>query len=105
MAKVIWTEPALDQVREILEFVAKKSSSKGEQLSAKLFHAVDLLETNPRMGRQVPEFRLAHLRELIVNSHRILYLLRNDICSIVTVVHSSRDLANLIRPEDLETYP
>lgn len=56
------------------------------------------------MGRVVPEFKLSHLRELIVKPYRVMYILRSNSCSIVTVIHSSRDLPNLVRPEDLETY-
>ncbi len=69
MAQVFWTEPALDQVRDILEDVSRKSKVKAEKLNLQFFKATDLLETNPKMGRVVPEFRLSHLRELIVNPY------------------------------------
>jgi len=56
-------------VRDILEDVSRKSKVKAEKLNLQFFKATDLLETNPKMGRVVPEFRLSHLRELIFNPY------------------------------------
>lgn len=102
MGQVRWTEPALDDVYDIVGFVAKDSPAYAERLAARLMAAPRRLEIEPRTGWQVPEFDQDHIRELLVRPYRIIYVIRQDICSIVAVVHASRDLTKLFRPEDLE---
>jgi plasmid stabilization system protein ParE len=60
------------------------------------------LEHSPLIGPVVPEFQLENLRELIVEKYRVLYLVREDVCTIVAVIHGSRDLTQHFRPEDVE---
>jgi len=52
----------------------------------------------------VPEFGLEHVRELVtVRPYRIIYLVREDVCAVVAVVHSSRNLPAVLDPKDFET--
>jgi toxin ParE1/3/4 len=103
MARVQWTDPALEHMQEIIAYLARRSRVKAEQTQARILAAVDRLELLPQMGRVVPEFNLDYLRELIVSPYRVLYVHREDCCSIVAVIHSSRDLANLVFPDYLDT--
>src|SRR5579862_6070961 len=102
MARIAWTAPALDQLREIVAFTARHSVARADELNTRLLAAAERLEHLPLLGRVVPEFKLDYLRELIEKPYRILYVVREDICAIVAVIHSRRDLTAHFRPGDLE---
>jgi plasmid stabilization system protein ParE len=103
MAEVNWAEPALEQLREITEYLDEHSPNAALDLHARVHQATQLLGTSPRMGRVVPEFKIEHFREVIVKPYRVMYVVQDDpdTCIIVAVVHGRRDVASLIRPEDL----
>jgi hypothetical protein len=50
-------------------------------------------------GRVVPEFKIESLREVIVRPLRLIYRVQDDVCSILAVVDSRRDLTQLLLPE------
>lgn len=102
MAEVIWKDTALDDLKDILGFVAKQSAAYAETLRASLMEATRPLHSSPRMGRVVPEFGEPHIRELVVRRYRIIYVIRDDTCYVSAVVYSGRDLATALRPEELE---
>ena len=99
MAKVIWGDPALDDVRSVIEFVARDSPVYAERLATAILNAPKRLERFPQSGSVVPEFQMESIRELICNSHRIIYQIRGDVCYVVAVVHSSRDFLQAVDQE------
>jgi plasmid stabilization system protein ParE len=100
MAQVIWTDPALDHLREVVLYIARQSPTNAERVRVRLVQAPRLLENNPRIGSRVPEFDRDDIRELLVKSYRLLYVLRGDMCYIVAVVRGSRDLTRAVDPAD-----
>lgn len=76
MAEIFWTELALDDLREIFDFIAKDSPKYASITIDRLVIDTDLLATNPLAGRKVPEFRNAGLREIISGNYRIIYTLK-----------------------------
>jgi addiction module RelE/StbE family toxin len=100
MGQVIWTEPALDDVRHILQYVARDSVRYSEKLADRFIEAPLRLRDEPRTGWRAPEYDRDDVRELLVNSYRLIYVIRDDDCYIATVVHGSRDLARWWRPDD-----
>jgi plasmid stabilization system protein ParE len=57
--------------------------------------APDRLLRFPELGRVVPEFGQATLRELIVRPYRLVYRLRGEAVEIVTVFHGARMFPDL----------
>ena len=102
MGKVIWTEPALADLREIRDFVAKDSPTYAARLASRLVEAPRRLAQFDKSGQRVPEFDQDHIRELPVGSYRLIYVVRNGTCYIVAVVHGSRDLERVLKREDFE---
>ncbi len=92
MAEVIWTSHALNDLREIGEYILKDSPRYAELTVSKLYHKVAILQRHPKAGRTVPEKGLESLRELIEGNYRIIYEMVNDKVFILTVHHSSRIL-------------
>lgn len=89
--KVTVSHSALSDLEEVLEFYnEQKIPHAGERLVKKVFSDIELLSEQPDIGRRVPEFDLAYLRELIRPPFRIVY--RRDIgrIRIVRVWRSER---------------
>ena len=97
MGRIVWTEPALDDVREIVRFIARDSSRHAEQVASEIIQTTQRLAGEPRTGWRVPEFDDDLVRELACYSYRIIYSIRDSTCFIVGVVHGSRDLARLFQ--------
>ena len=95
MAEVIWTDQAIEDINNIAEFISKDSFKYAQIQVLQFFEYAELLESNPKLGRLVPETNDPTIRELIKGSYRIIYKLRSkeDIL-ILTVHHGSRLISN-----------
>ncbi|MBM4166420.1 MAG: type II toxin-antitoxin system RelE/ParE family toxin [Ignavibacteria bacterium] len=98
MARVVWTEPALKDLNEILDYIAKDSPVYAERFGIRVVESPRILEQFSRCGRIVPEFNDENIRELFYGSYRILYVIREEQCFIVAVIHGSRDILLHIEP-------
>ncbi len=58
-----------------------------------------MLATFPFSGRMVPEFEQNDLRELIQRPYRIVYLAKEDVVTILRVVHGARDMLGVSERE------
>jgi toxin ParE1/3/4 len=96
MAKIKWTNLAIDDLKNINDYYFEDSPKYAERLIDKIILKVDFLITNPKIGRKVPEFDKEFLRELIEGNYRIIYRLDSEIqISIVRIHHSSKELKNI----------
>ena len=94
--RVRWTEPALEDMEGIQNYIAKDSSFYAQQFIERIFEVVKKLEDFPELGRKVPEANDRNdTRELIFQGYRIIYQLQTNHVFIVTVTHGSRDLAGM----------
>lgn len=90
--RIRWSRRARIDLRDIRESIAKDSSSDAKQFVEKIMTATEKLIDHPRLGRKVPEAEQDHIRELLFRNYRIIYLIRSDHLSIVTVIHGNRDV-------------
>jgi plasmid stabilization system protein ParE len=88
MAKVIWTEPALDQLDDIAEYIALDNPDAAGELVAKVFKKVDHLEQFPNSGREPPELPDSIYREVVCTPCRIFYRREGK---YVLILHVMRD--------------
>ena len=51
MAEVIWTEPALQELNEIAEYIALDNPAAASRLVEEVFDKIDRLEDFPQSGR------------------------------------------------------
>jgi toxin ParE1/3/4 len=96
MAKVVWTEPALQDLDEIAEYIALDKLVAAKKLVKKIFEVTDNLEKFPKIGRKPPELRKTKYLELVVNPCRIFYRQDGEIVYILFVMRSERKLRNYI---------
>lgn len=88
MAQVIWTEPALDQLDEIAEYVALDNPVAAGRLVRNIFTSVSRLEQFPNSGREPPELPESVYREIVCSPCRIFY---RDEGNIVLILHVMRE--------------
>jgi toxin ParE1/3/4 len=92
MVKIIWTHFALDDLKQIHDFISKDSKVYADKVIDQIIELTSQLEKLPLSGRSVPEFQTEILRELIFGRYRIIYRMSSDQISIIRIYHSSRQL-------------
>jgi plasmid stabilization system protein ParE len=66
LAEVFWTSPALDDLQNIIAYIAADSPAYACRLDERIVEAPRKLEDFPEIGRIVSEFASPTVRELIV---------------------------------------
>ena len=89
-----WTDPALDDMDNIREYISKDSTFYAKQFIERIFSYVENLSAQPKLGRIVPEEDRNDIRELIYRDYRIIYLLTSDCIKVLSVIHGTRDFSN-----------
>lgn len=92
MAQVIWTEPALQDLDRIADYIALDKPDAASRLVRKVFQKVDLLEDFPEMcpvPRDLPNSRYRHL---VIPPLRIFHRVEGDTVCIVYVMRTEQDL-------------
>jgi len=103
--KAEWSEQARRDLVAIFEYIAEDNPSAARRLLKRIRGSHDLLLRHPMMGRVVPEFEVANIRELIVVPYRVIYQVQLDCILFLTVIHGRRSLrgigpAAFIVPDD-----
>jgi len=89
-----WSHRARADIRDLKDYIAKDSPYYARRFTERIVTSVEKLEEFPKIGRPVPEAEgRDNVRELIYQGYRIIYLTRPERIFIVTIIHSSRDLA------------
>lgn len=73
MAQVIWTEPALQELDAIAEYIALDNPVAASDLVRTIFNKIERLADFPRSGRIPPELGHSVYREIVVPPCRIFY--------------------------------
>ena len=76
MAEIVWTEPALNDLDKIAEYIAVSNLVAAKKLVKEVFAKVDILEEYPKSGKSVSELPSLNYRELYVKPCRIFISLR-----------------------------
>lgn len=87
MAEVIWTQPALQELDAIADYIALDNPQAARRLVRQVFEKARQLETFPRSGRMPPELSDTTYRELLIAPCRIFYRIEND---NVLIIHNQR---------------
>ena len=90
MAKLVWTDPALQDIDEIAEYIALDNITAARKLVQKIFSTVERLEPQPNSGRRIPELKHSSYREVIVGPCRIFYKVISEKVYIIYVMRAER---------------
>jgi addiction module RelE/StbE family toxin len=89
MVEIKWSSQAQRDLSSIAEFIAKDSKKYARITLKRIVEKTDVLKSDPKSGRIVPEVGIDSIRELIFSHYRIVYHIRTDAIFIVTVHHSA----------------
>lgn len=96
MAQIKWTEPALEDINKIAEYIALDKPSAAKRLVQNIFESVKRLKEFPDSGRVPIEISDSRYRELIVGPCRIFYRVDKDLVYVLYVMRSERMLRKFI---------
>ena len=98
MATIAWAGPALEDLRQIHQFIARDSTQYAGIMVRRIRTAVSRLGNFPQSGRVVPELPDGPYREILVGQYRVVYrhLEDRDVVLVLAVIHGSRLLPPLI---------
>lgn len=100
-AQVLWSEPALEDLRAVVEYMRRYSPERAERVGRAILSAADRLAMFSLSGRMVPEFPALPFREVIVEQHRLIYRVgEENQVFILALVHTRRHLPEAV---DLES--
>ncbi|MBQ13339.1 MAG: type II toxin-antitoxin system RelE/ParE family toxin [Gammaproteobacteria bacterium] len=103
MAEIVWTEPALDDLEEIANYIALDKLSAAQRLVQKIFDRIDLLSESPNSGRRVPELSRSKYKEVIVGPCRIFYRFSDDTVYVLHVMRAEREMRKyMLQDRDLK---
>jgi len=96
MAEVIWTEPALQELNAIAEYIALDNPAAARRLVKALFDKTDRLKDFPQSGRIPPELPDSVYREVVAPPCRIFYRVDETRVLILYVMREERQLRTYI---------
>lgn len=99
MARLIWTEPALQDLEEIAEYIALDDLAAAQRLVTNLFSVVENLEEFPESGRRPSELEHTQYREKIVGPCRVFYRVEKESVFVLYIMRGERELRNYILSE------
>jgi plasmid stabilization system protein ParE len=73
MAEVIWTEPALQDLDAIADYIALDKPEAARQLVQRVFQHVKQLSNQPESGSKPKELRGSRYRQIVEPPCRIFY--------------------------------
>ncbi len=86
--RIKWQNSAISDLQQLQEYISQDNPPAAEQVANRIIEAVELLKSQPSMGRPG---RIANTRELIINGTPYLlpYRVRNGILEILRIVHGA----------------
>lgn len=92
MAEVIWTEPALQELDALAEYIALDNPAAASALVKDIFDKIERLENFPKSGRIPPELPDSVYREVVVPPCRIFYREDEQRVLVLYVMREERQL-------------
>lgn len=90
MAQIIWTEPALNDLNAIADYIALDKPLAARQFVQKVFKKVQLLGRFPKLGTIPPELKNLPYRQLVVPPCRLFYRIAKGKIYMVSVLRGER---------------
>lgn len=91
--KIVWTDRALDELREVCRYISNGSESAAERVGDDILRHVEILRDFPFIGPPFPRGESGRVREILCRGYRIFYRVNEgqSIVEILTIWHSARE--------------
>ena len=73
MAQIVWTEPALNDLDAIADYIALENPTAAAELVRRVFVHVEQLEAHPESGSKPPELGRSRYRQIVEPPCRVFY--------------------------------
>ena len=90
MAQVIWTEPALQDLDQIADYISLDNPKAAKKLARSCFERVENLADHPKLGKSVPELEPSVYRQLVFSPCRIFYRIEDEKVYIIHVMRTEK---------------
>lgn len=100
MAEVVWTEPALDQLNDLAEYIALDNPDAAYRLVGRVFEAAERLTDFPESGRCPPELPDSVYRELVIPPCRVFYRGEKEYVYILHVFRQEQEIRSYLRSSE-----
>ncbi|MFT3974625.1 MAG: type II toxin-antitoxin system RelE/ParE family toxin [Amaricoccus sp.] len=96
MTRLGYAQPALDDLRDILDYINESDPAAARRVLGAIRHVADLLPSNPKLGKRG---RVRRTRELVVAGapYIIVDQLSSDAIVVLAILHTARDLPRALR--------
>jgi len=88
--KVHWTDAAKEHLEAIHAYIAKTSPDYALRIVDRLTRRSQQIAQFPQSGRQVPEYEIEQMREVLEGSYRIISYIRPDRIDVLAVIHTAQ---------------
>ncbi len=89
--KVIWAQAALDDLESIAEYIHRDSPAYTSSFVNLVMKRARTLNNLSERGRMVPELNNKKIREIFIQSYRMIYHIEDDRVYVVALIHGHRD--------------
>jgi len=90
MARIIWADPAIQELDAIADYIALDKPEAAHQLVQRVFAAVGRLRRFPQMGSLPAELRGLPYRQLMVPPCRVFYRIEKKAVYIVHILRGEQ---------------
>ncbi|HMD84137.1 MAG TPA: type II toxin-antitoxin system RelE/ParE family toxin [Terriglobia bacterium] len=90
--KVHWTDTARDHLRAIHAYIAKNSPPYALRVVDRLTRRSQQIAQFPLSGREVAEFGVPQIRQIVEGSFRIIYYIKADQIDVLAVIHGAQQI-------------
>lgn len=94
MAQIVWTEPALNDLDAIADYIALENPEAAKVLVQRVFKHVKQLADHPRRGSKPQELKGWRYRQIVETPCRVFYRHEGEYVYILYVMRGER----LLRP-------
>ena len=96
MAKrVVWTEAAWIDLESIANFISRDSPYYAASFVREIRDCARSLSRMAMRGHVVPEIGDRQIRQLMVQSYRLIYKVERSRVAVLAIVHGARDLKSV----------
>lgn len=90
--KIVWSPLAIEQVKDIANYIALDKVPATQSWIEEVFDSVKRLEEFSESGRKVPEIDRENIREIVNGNYRVIYKIENNKVLVLTVKNYRQQL-------------
>jgi addiction module RelE/StbE family toxin len=90
MAEIVWTEPALNDLDAIADYIALENPAAASELVRRVFDHIEQLEAHPESGGRPAELKKSRYRQIVEPPCRVFYRYDGEHVFVLHVMRSER---------------